>query len=349
VDLFDRLASWENLVSAARAARRGKPKTAALVSFEADREANLARLRGELLMGSYAPGVPRQFSIYEPKPRLISAAPYRDRVVHHAIVQVLDPLWEPSFLFHSYACRRGKGLHAAVEACSRFARRYPWVLRADVQKFYPSVDHEVLCGILRRRVQSPRVLALLDLVLASAGADAAPLSWYPGDDLFSPVVRPKGLPIGNLTSQFFANVYLDAVDHRMTDERGFAAYVRYMDDVLVFGATLDEVRAARDALEEVLRDARLRLHARKQNLIPSERGIPFLGFRVFPDHRRLRTSVKVRQGRRLRDRARAFAASDITMEDARSSVMAMEGHARWANTGHLRRRRLALTIFSRSG
>lgn len=248
MDLFDRLVSWENLVSAARAARRGKPRTAPLVAFEANREACLSRLRDELLAGNYAPGAPRQFSIYEPKPRLISAAPYRDRVVHHAIVRVLDPLWEPSFLFHSYACRRGKGLHAAVEACSRFARRFPWVLRADVQKFYPSVDHEVLRSLLCRRVRSPRLLALLDLVLASTGADTAPLGWFPGDDLFAPIQRRKGLPIGNLTSQFFANVYLDRVDHQMTDDLGHGAYVRYSDDILVFGTTKERVLEARERL-----------------------------------------------------------------------------------------------------
>ena len=136
--------------------------------------------------------------------------------MHHALVRVLEPLWERSFIHHSYACRKEKGTHRALEACSRFARRYAWVLRADVRKFYPSVDHEILLGLLRRRVRSGPVLNVIERILSVGDGERAPLSYFPGDDLFSPVERARGLPIGNLTSQFFANVYLDAVDHHMS-------------------------------------------------------------------------------------------------------------------------------------
>ncbi len=205
MDLFDSLVSWENLIAAARSARKGKPRSRGLCSFEAAREQSLVELRDELRAGTYQPAPLRTFEIYDPKPRVISAAPYRDRVVHHALVQVLEPLWERSFIHHSYACRRGKGTHRALEACSHFARRHAWVLRADVRKFYPSVDHEILLGLLRRRVQSGPVLNLIQRILAIGDGERAPLTYFPGDDLFSPVERSRGLPIGNLTSQFFAN------------------------------------------------------------------------------------------------------------------------------------------------
>src|SRR5262249_9952400 len=183
---------------------------------------------------TYRPGPYRTFVIREPKPRFISAAPYRDRIVHHALTQVLEPIFERFFLPDSYACRPGKGTHAAVRRCQQFARRFRYVRKADVQKFFPSLDHQVLSGLLARKIRAPDVLWLAGRIIDHSNPQEEVALWFPGDELFTPGGRRRGLPIGNQTSQFFANVFLDPLDHFVKDNLGAGGFVRYCDDFLVF-------------------------------------------------------------------------------------------------------------------
>ncbi len=346
---LDEVASLANLFRAARAARRHKRRFPYVRAFEADLEPELLRLRDELLAGTYRPGPFRTFSVQDPKPRLISAAPYRDRVVHHAVVRVLEPLWERRFIHHSYACRRGKGTHVALDACTRFARRHPYVLHADVRKYFPSVDHAVLEQLLFRWVWDRGLRALLGRLIRHTGELEPVADWFPGDDLFTPAERSRGLPIGNLTSQFFANAFLDPLDHFVTDELGHGAYVRYMDDALVFGDSPRELAVVRDAMAAFLAGMRLRLHPGKRAISRTEDAVRFLGFRVFATHRRVTHEGKVRQQRRLRRLAADFAAGRIAAEGVRSSVAAMAGHLMHANTYYLRCARAQRAVFSRIG
>ena len=215
------------------AAARGKRFKPGVARFVFDLERELLRLHEELASKTYRPGPYRTFTIYEGKTRQISAAPFRDRVVHHALTGVLEPIFERSFIFDSYACRKGKGTHAAVDRCQQFARRYRYVLKADVRKFFPSIDHADPQGPDRPQDQRPRCpLAGRPDHRPQQPQDPV-LMWFPGDDLFTPTERRRGLPLGNQTSQFFANVYLDPLDHFVTDRLGLS-YVRYVDDFLVF-------------------------------------------------------------------------------------------------------------------
>ena len=227
-DLWPQLIAFENLWRAWRQARRGKSRSTGAVAFELNLERELLTLQRELADGSYQPGGYRLFTLYERKPRLIAAAPFRDRVVHHAVMNIIEPPLDRTFIFDSYACRQGKGTHAAVNRYQRWAQRYPYVLKLDVRRYFPSIDHALLKAKLRRRIADPHVVALLDQIIDGSPADVAgdPL-YFPGDDLLTPAERQRGIPIGNLTSQFFANLYLDDLDHWLKEQCRVPAYLRY--------------------------------------------------------------------------------------------------------------------------
>jgi retron-type reverse transcriptase len=173
--LWDRVVAFDNLWLAWRKARRGKSRKPAVTAFELDLEANLLRLQQELLAGSYRPGAYRLFTIYERKPRLIAAAPFRDRVVHHALMNVIEPPLDRRFIFDSYACRRGKGTHAAVARYQAWAQRYRYVLKLDIRQYFPSIDHALLKAKLRARIKDANVLELLDAIIdGSPGTEIPP-------------------------------------------------------------------------------------------------------------------------------------------------------------------------------
>jgi retron-type reverse transcriptase len=210
--LFDRIVAFDNLLPAARKAQKSKRFKPATALFNFNLEKELLRLQRELLEKRYAHGGYHDFTIYDPKMRLISAAPYRDRVVHHALCNVIEPLFDRSFIFDTYACRKGKGTHAAVDRYTVFARKNRYVLKCDIRKYFPSIDQDILLGIIRRKIKCNDTLWLIEQIVRSR-ADSGVICYFPGDDLFTPYQRARGLAIGNLTSQFFANLYLDGFDH----------------------------------------------------------------------------------------------------------------------------------------
>jgi len=194
--LYEHICDFDNLYRAFRKARRGKRSRPAVAAFEFNLEDNLIGLQDELLGETYRPGPYTTFTIYEGKPRRISAAPFRDRVLHHALCNVIAPIWEARFIHDSYACRVNKGTHAALDRCTYFARRHPFVLQCDVVQFFPSVDHQILYDLLAGRIVDSRTLRLCRIIIDSGDgihADTYRAQWFPGDDLLSPL-RPKGLP-----------------------------------------------------------------------------------------------------------------------------------------------------------
>jgi retron-type reverse transcriptase len=216
--LFERVCSFLNLLEAARLASRGKRFRPNVAAFSLNLEEELYQLRQELLSQSYRPGPYRTFFVCDKKPRFISAAPFRDRVVHHALCQVIEPIFERRFLYDSYACRKGKGTHAAVERASSYARRFRYVLKCDVEKYFPSIDHAVLLALIVEQIWDEGALWLIRTILAGSNPQPEAVAYFPGDDLFKPFERRRGIPNGNRTSQFFANVYLDTLDHYVKEE-----------------------------------------------------------------------------------------------------------------------------------
>jgi retron-type reverse transcriptase len=347
--LWPTLVSFPNLLRAAVKAARGKRGQENVARFHFDLERQLCRLQDELTRRTYVPGPYRVFTIREPKPRLISAAPFRDRVVHHALCNVLEPIFERAFIGDSYASRRGKGTHAAVDRFTAFARRHRYVLQCDVSKYFPSIDHEVLKGLMARKVKDRDVLWLVGRVIDHSNPQEPVQEWFPGDDLFAPSGRRRGLPLGNQTSQFFANVYLDPFDHFVKQTMRVRGYLRYVDDFALFGDDPAGLAEARERCREGLRALRLRLHPRKSVIARVADGSRFLGYRVFPDHWLLPRANVVKMRRRLRRLQAGYAAGVLDWPDVRRGVAGWLGHAGRADTWRLRERLFAEYTFRREG
>jgi retron-type reverse transcriptase len=347
-NLWENLISFESLFHAAEKARKHKRFRPAVSSFHFDQERELWKLHEELATKTYRPGSYRSFFIYEPKKRQISAAPYRDRVVHHALTGVLEPIFERSFIFDSYACRRGKGTHAAVDRCQQFARRFRYVLKADIQKFFPSLDHDTCKALVARKIKDPDVLWLVGQIIDHSNHQEEVQQWFPGDDLFTPAERRRGIPIGNQTSQFFSNIYLDSLDHFIKERLGIQGYVRYVDDFLVFSDNKQHLGAIRERVKEFLVSLRLRLHPNKSIIFPVKIGIRFLGYRVFGTHRLLTKENVYRFRRRVRRMQRDYAERRASISEIRQRLMSWLGHARQADTHRLVASLLGIIVFQRA-
>lgn len=345
--MYAQLCTWDNLLLAYRKASKGKRGQPNVAAFEYRLEDNLLLLREELLGQSYRPGPYTSFFIHEPKRRLISAAPFRDRVVHHALCNLIEPLFERSFIPDSYANRLGKGTHRALNRCQELARRYRYVLQADVEQFFPAIDHLLLRATLARKIGDRQVLWLVDQILTSGAgvlAEAYQMRWFPGDDLLA-VLRPRGLPIGNLTSQFWANCYLNPFDHFVQRELRCPGYLRYVDDFALFGDDKVTLWRWREALVKRLAWLRLTIHPAAQPR-PVGEGIPFLGFIVFPQRRRLKRRKGIHFRRKLRKLIADYEAGQIPLETVTASVQGWINHVRYGHTVGLRKAILAVPLKS---
>jgi RNA-directed DNA polymerase len=345
--IWPQVVSFENLLLAYRKARRGKSRKPDVARFELNLEKELLRLQRELRTGDYRPGTYRLFLVYERKPRVIAAASFRDRVVHHAVMNCVEPALDRSFIHDSYACRRGKGVHAAVDRYQRWSRRNAYALKMDVATYFPSIDHQILKEKLRHRIKDRGTLDLLDRIIDTSPVTEAPTALFPGDDLLTVLERPRGIPIGNLTSQIFANLYLDDLDHRIKEALGVRAYLRYVDDMVALDndkVRLDELRAM---VRERLEEERLILHPRKAHVSPTRDGLDLLGYLVFPNHRRLRNDNGHRFNRRLRRLARSYSRGLVDLDTIKASVQSWIGHARHADTEALRAGIISSIVFRR--
>lgn len=336
--MYERLCSWDNLLLAYNKASRGKRGHPNVAAFEHRLEDNLCTLRQDLVDGFYTPGRYVSFYVHEPKRRLISAAPFRDRVVHHALCNVIEPLFERSFIADSYANRIEKGTHRALDRCQTFARRYRYVLQFDIRQFFPAIDHAILRAILSRKILDSRVLWLIERILSGGAgvlSEEYAVVYFAGDDLFA-ATRQRGLPIGNLTSQFWANVYLNPFDHFVKRELRCPAYLRYVDDFLLFGDEKPALWAWKAAIIQWLARLRLTVHPGSRPRPVSE-GVPFLGFVVYPNHRRLKRRKGIQFAQRFHALAGLYAEGSVTLKQVAACVQGWVNHARYGNTVGLRK------------
>ena len=344
--MYAQLVSWDNVYLAYRKASRGKRGRPSVAQFEYRLEDNLIRLQTELQTKTYQPGPYHSFYIHEPKRRLISAAPFRDRVTHHALCNLIEPLFERSFIRDSYANRVGKGTHRALDRCQQFARRYRYVLQCDVRQFFPSIDHAILRGVLVRKIHDPDVLWLADRILESGVgvlSEQYDMVYFSGDDpstgpgqgIFA-VNRPRGLPIGNLTSQFWANCYLNPFDHFVKRELQCGGYLRYVDDFALFADDKRVLWEWREAIVERLARFRLTIHPGAHPR-PVTEGAPFLGFVVYPERRRLKRRKGVHFRRRFREMVWRYVSGEIALDALTASARGWANHARYGNTAGLRK------------
>jgi hypothetical protein len=285
-------------------------------------EPEVLQLQRELLTNQWHPGLHECFEIRDPKVRTITAVPFRDRVVHHALIRPLEPLFERRMIPNSFACRRGKGTHAALRRARQLVRRFRYFLKLDVASFFPSVHHEVVRETLARIIKDRSVLALCDRILAG-----------PADRSSS-----VGLPIGSLTSQWFANLVLDRADHFVKEQLRVRGYVRYMDDTVLCGEGRAELWRAHAHFRDYLK-TRLRLQLKESatRLAPVSEGLPFLGWRIFPGTIRLQPENLRRYRWRLRLRRWQWESGLCDEESYRQAVASVYAHIRHGSTLGLRR------------
>lgn len=259
------IAEFNNLCDAAVKAARGKRMRPAVKNFFKNFDQNITSLRRDILNGNAPYGIFSKFLIYDPKKRVIHAACFEDRVFHHAIMNLAGPVLERAMIFTTYACRPGKGTIAAVKRVQHNARRYPWYVKIDIDGYFDSIDQGILFQVLARRFKGKEFLELIKRIVGSYESD-------PG----------KGLPIGSLTSQYFANYYLDGLDRYIMEELKACAHVRYMDDIVWWCRSSDEAKVTLGLVKEYTEKMLLLEIKKTIQINRSAKGITYCGFRVFP-------------------------------------------------------------------
>lgn len=345
-NLFGRVCSFENLYLAFKNAASGKLARFSCADFSFNREKELLRLQEELLTEEYRHGDYHDFVVRDPKVRQIRAAYFRDRVVHHALCNIIEPIFEACFISDSFACRKGKGTLEALEKCKCLARLYQngYVLKADISKFFYTVDHEILLGIISRRIADKKVLRLCSEIISSS-EDSRFRTYLPGDGLFA-LQRPTGIPIGNLTSQLFANIYLSEMDRFVKQKLKWKHYLRYMDDVLLFAREKPRLwKALREIGDFLAQELRLSLHPIKRTVSPVRAGIDWVGYRIFPDRVKIRRKNIFRFRQRCGRLRSLYIRNKIPLSRIRDSIVSFCGYAKWAGASRLLNRMLWLEKF----
>ena len=323
-NLYPQIYDFENLHNAYLRARKGKRYAADVMKFSIRLEENLIDLQNHLIWKTYEPSPYRYFTVYEPKERLIAALPFRDRVLHHALCNIIESIFERSMIFDSYACRVGQGVLAGVNRTTEYLRRARrkwgrvYCLKGDITKFFPSIDHEALKRIIRRRIACPDTMELIDCIIDSSGSE-------------------RGLPIGNLTSQLWANVYLNELDHFCKETLQVKKYLRYMDDFVIFHPDKKFLQEALQEIRIFLDDnLHLSLNAKTQIFPVGPRSVDFLGYRIWPDYRLLRKANIQRTKRKFKKFARLYAERKVSMDNIHPRIMSWLGHCKHADTWRIR-------------
>jgi RNA-directed DNA polymerase len=340
-DLWQELCSIKNLELAFRKARKHKTKKLDVIDFEKNLKENLARIQVELLLHSYRPRPLNTFILRDPKTRKISKSDFRDRVVHHALCNVIAPIFEKSLIYDSYANRKGKGVIKAIARFEQYKREESgngavscFVLKADVQHYFENVNHDILIRIIRERVKSKEVIWLIKAILCHYKTKE------PG----------KGMPLGNLTSQFFANVYLNELDRYVKHTIKARHYVRYVDDFVILHRSKDMLEDLKERIDEFLKmRLSLWLHPDKSKIRMLRSGTDFLGLRVYPHHKLLKKR-NIRKFRKKFDLLLfTYQSKHAGFDEIYDFLEGWVAYSRYANTYNLRKRFLSPVYAELSG
>ncbi len=324
-NIFDKIISLENLFNAWDIFKIGKRKKTDVQEFEKDLEDNIFLLHNELENKIYAHGRYTSFYVTDPKVRHIHKAPVRDRVVHHALFNMLYPLFDKDFISDSYSCRINKGIHKAVDQFQIYARkttkndtRNCFVLKCDIQKFFASIDHGILKALIRKKIEDENALWLINTIIDSFHSGA-------GFD--------KGAPIGNLTSQLFANIYLNEFDRFIKHNLKIPHYIRYSDDFIVLNENKEFLMNLIPIIKEFLKtNLKLTLHPKKISIRPYHQGIDFLGYTLFPHHLLPKTRTRKRVFAKLKSRATLWKDGKIPIAALDNSLQSYFGFLKHANS-----------------
>lgn len=278
-NLFDKIVDYDNLYLAYIKAKRNKSRRKEVRVFEQDTEQLLKKLQQQLIDGTYRTSEYKTFTIYEPKERIIFKLPfYPDRIVHHAIMNILEPIWVSIFISHTYSCIKGRGIHKAVKDIKRDLKDVEgtkYCLKLDIRKFYPSIDHTVLKTIIRKKIKDNKLLQLLDNIVDST----------------------DGVPIGNYLSQFFANLMLAYFDHWVKEVKKVKYYYRYADDIVVLASSKEYLSKLLQDIDTYVTELKLSIKSNYQIYPVQSRGLSFVGYVFYHTHTKLRKNIKVRLAR----------------------------------------------------
>ncbi len=319
----------ENILRCYKEFLVGKSKKKDVIKFDSNREDNLDKLYRSLLLKTYKPGGYSQFFVRDPKTRIIHKASVVDRIVHHIVSNTLKEIFEPAFIYHSYACREKKGTHRGVLALQKMGRKVSrnntrtcWILKCDIKKFFASVKHRKLMKILSRKIKDPDFIELLDKIIDSFSSD---ISINPNNK--------QGIPIGNLTSQFFSNIYLNEFDQFVKHEQKIKSYIRYADDFAFLSDDRNYLLGLIPKIEIFLeQELDLKLHPKKIILCKFSSGVDFLGYIIFPNRILPRTKTKRRLKRKIKEKIKQYKAGNITEESLNQTIQSYYGFLIHANT-----------------
>lgn len=335
-NLYKKLCSFENLFLAFRKARKGKSKKDYVIKFESDLKNNLKHLQDDLINKTYSPHSLKKFIIRDPKTRTIHSSIFRDRIVHHAIINILDPIYEKIFIYDSFASRKNKGSHEAVNRFECFMRKVSsngrliknsfnnnsikgYVLKADFRHYFDSVNQEILINILRKKIDDEDLIWLIREVLGNFE-----------------ISEKTGMPLGNYTSQFFANVYLNELDYYVKHVLKAKYYIRYVDDFVILHKSKKRLEYFLEHIKNFLPCLKIKLHPEKTEIYALRNGICFLGYRVFYYYKLLRERNIKHFMNRLRNNISLCKNGEITKEQLESRIKGWEGYAKFGNTYNFR-------------
>ena len=339
--LYEKLYSKDNLISAFKKARKGKSKKIYVINFESNLEKNIAILQRDLRLKKYKPSRLKKFTIRDPKTRTIHASIFRDRIVHHAIINLIKPIYEKIFIYDSFASRKSKGTHLAVKRFECFTKKVSsngrkikkpfnnnsirgYVLKADIKHYFATIDHKILINILRKKIKDEDFIRLIKIVL----------------DNFETLVEGKGLPLGNYTSQFFANVYLNHLDYFVKHKLKAKYYIRYVDDFAILHKDKKVLEEYLNKIKKYLNFLELELHPEKSEIHALRNGITFLGYRIFYHYRLLRKRNIKYFLKRFDEKVNLYRGGLMEKEKLESFLQGWFGYSKFANTHNFNRKLL---------
>lgn len=342
-NLYKETYSIENLTSAFKKARKGKSKKDYVIDFESNLNKNLELLQNELKNNIYKPHKLKKFIVRDPKTRIIHASMFRDRIIHHAIINILKPILEKKFIYDSFAGRKKKGTHKAVERFEYFLRKVSsngrkikkpfnnnsikgFVLKADIKHYFATMNHEILINILRKNIKDEDFINLIKIVL----------------DNFDTEIKGQGVPLGNYTSQFLANVYLNRLDYFVKHRLKAKYYIRYVDDFVILDRDKKVLKEYLIKINKYLKNLKLELHQDKSEIYPLRNGITFLGYRIFYHYKLLRKRNINHFLKKLKEKIRLHKEGTIEKERLESFLHGWNGYSKFANTYNFRKKIIGL-------
>lgn len=338
IHVFDQVTSIKTLRAANQCALKGKRHNRFATGFSYELTSNLIQLQSELIDQTYKPQEYRNKIVLEPKVRLIEAPAYRDRIVHHAIHHFLSPFYEKHFITDSYACRPNRGIHKAVTRVQQFLRTSKndlYICQIDVSKYYASINHNRLLELLNTKICDQKLLDLLEIIIESTDSGTEHDYLFAADSHYFTNGR-RGIPIGNLTSQLFANIYLHELDMFAKHNLRIKHYVRYMDDILIIHESKEQLHIWQTAIINFLYDKLyLTVNPRKIRIYPARYGVSFVGYVIYPDYLRLRSSSVKRFKRRYSRQLDLVASGRIGPAAMQLSFASWKAHAAHAKTDNL--------------